>query len=54
MTPEQIREAIAADAELQALAKEAKYEEIAKLLSAGRKVYVSTMVSARGLAPGWA
>ena len=50
MTPQQIRDAIAASPELQALQAEGNLQLIADALSAGRTRVAPRMVSARGLA----
>lgn len=50
MTPEEIRAAIAASPELQALAEAGNTQAIADALSAGRKRVVSRIISARGIA----
>jgi hypothetical protein len=50
MTPQEIRDAIAASPELQALAAEGNTQAIADALSVGRTKVVPRMTSARGIA----
>ncbi len=49
MTPQQIRDAIAASAELQALQAEGNVDAIARALSAGRTKVASHLASERGV-----